>query len=65
MHTGREWHKADLVFYAIDVRYWLDRVAKLSLRLRWKRDSVDQDVIRGSVDEGAAGSRTKPIFLRV
>jgi hypothetical protein len=31
-----------------DSRCWRDCVAKRLLRLRLKRDSVDQDVIRGS-----------------
>ena len=43
-----------------------DCVAKLSLRRRLNRDSVDQDCdSRGAVDDGAAGARTRSILLRV
>src|SRR6185437_7708388 len=43
-----------------------DCVAKLSLRLRLNRDSVDQDCdSRGAVDDGAARARAKSILLRV
>ncbi len=43
-----------------------DSVAKLSLRLRLNRDSVDQDYdSRGTVDDGSAGSRARSILLFV
>src|SRR5271166_5685404 len=43
-----------------------DCVAKLSLRLRLNRDSVDQGCdSRGAVDDGAARARTRSILLRV
>ena len=49
-----------------DVCYVLDCVAKLSLRLRLNRDSVDQDYdSRGTVDDGSAGSRARSILLFV
>ena len=43
-----------------------DSVAKLWLRLRLDRDSVDQHCdSRGAVDDGAARVRTRSILLQV
>ena len=50
----------------LNVSLWVDCVAKLSLRLRLNRDSVDQDYdSRGTVDDGSAGSRARSILLFV
>ena len=43
-HSRLRWSRPRLVH----VRFTSECVAKLSLRLRLKRDSVDQDMIRGS-----------------
>jgi hypothetical protein len=48
------------------VRKLEDSVAKLWLRLRLDRDSVDQHCdSRGAVDDGAARVRTRSILLQV
>jgi len=58
---------ADAVWAYAGVRsLYDDCVAKLSLRLRLNRDSVDQDCdSRGAGDDGAARARAKSILLRV